>query len=119
MDAYYSDMSLDELRDLLESLHDRYNNTDFIEPDPISVPHSFAATLDREIAGFMASTIAWGNRKAIVKSAHRMMHYMDNAPADFVVNASDKELEHLRSYVHRTFNGEDFREFEETSYASA
>lgn len=104
-------MSLDELRDLLESLHDRYNNTDFIEPDPISVPHSFSATIDREIAGFMASTIAWGNRKAIVKSAHRMMHYMDNTPADFVLNASDKELEHLRSYVHRTFNGEDFREF--------
>ena len=111
MDAYYSDMSHDELRDLLESLHDRYNNTDFIEPDPISVPHSFSATLDREIAGFMASTIAWGNRKAIVQSAHRMMHYMDNAPAEFVVGASDGELMRLSSYVHRTFNGEDFREF--------
>ena len=111
MDVFCRDMSLDELRDLLESLHDRYNNTDFIEPDPISVPHSFSATIDREIAGFMASTIAWGNRKAIVKSAHRMMLYMDNTPADFVLNASDRELEHLRSYVHRTFNGEDFREF--------
>ena len=111
MDAYYSDMALDELRDLLESLHDRYNNTDFIEPDPISVPHSFTSTLDREIAGFMASTIAWGNRKAIVKSAHRMMQYMDNAPGDYVLNASEAELQHLRSYVHRTFNGEDFREF--------
>lgn len=111
MDALCSDMSREELRDLLESLHDRYNNTAFIEPDPISVPHSFSSTLDREIAGFMASTIAWGNRKAIVKSAHRMMQYMDNAPAEFVVGASDGELEHLRSYVHRTFNGEDFRDF--------
>lgn len=111
MDVLCSDMSRAELRDMLESLHDRYNNTSFIEPDPISVPHSFSSTLDREIAGFMASTIAWGNRKAIVKSAHRMMQYMDNSPAEFVVNASDKELDHLRSYVHRTFNGDDFRDF--------
>ncbi|MBQ5595403.1 MAG: TIGR02757 family protein, partial [Alistipes sp.] len=61
--------------------------------------------------GLLASTIAWGNRKAIVKSAHRMMRYMDNAPYDFVVNASEEELQSLISYVHRTFNGEDFRDF--------
>ena len=111
MDVLNSDLSREELRDLLESLHDRYNNTAFIEPDPISVPHSFEGRVDREIAGFMASTIAWGNRKAIVSSAHRMMRYMDNAPEDFVRNASEADLDHLRSYVHRTFNGEDFRDF--------
>lgn len=111
MDVLSSELSREELRELLEVLHDRYNNPSFIEPDPISVPHSFSSTLDREIAGFMASTIAWGNRKAIVKSAHRMMHYMDNSPHDFVLNASDSELNHLRSYVHRTFNGDDFRDF--------
>ena len=111
MDLLNNDMSREELRDLLETLHDRYNRESFIEPDPISVPHSFSAPRDQEIAGFMASTIAWGNRKAIVSSSHRMMRYMDNAPYDFVVNSSDAELNHLRSYVHRTFNGEDFRDF--------
>ena len=101
----------EELRDLLESLHDRFNCEDFIEADPISVPHSFSGTEDREVAGLLAATIAWGNRKAIVKSAHRMMRYMDNAPYDFVVNASERELATLQSYVHRTFNGEDFKDF--------
>ena len=104
-------MTHEQMYDLLEELHNRYNNEEFIEADPISVPHSFTATGDREIAGLMASTIAWGNRKAIVKSAHRMMRYMDNAPYDFVVNASELELKQLDSYVHRTFNGEDFRDF--------
>ena len=94
MDASF-DMPREELRALLEELHDKYNTPDFIEADPISVPHSFSAPLDREVAGFLAATIAWGNRKAIVKSAHRMMRFMDNAPADFVLNASDAELEHL------------------------
>lgn len=111
MERFYVDSSHEEMFELLERLHDRYNNPDFIEADPISVPHSFTATLDREIAGFMAATIAWGNRRAIVQSSHRMMRYMDFAPADFVLNASESDLEHLRSFVHRTFNGGDFRDF--------
>ena len=56
----------------------------------------------------MAATIAWGNRKAIVKSAGRMMDYLDGRPYDFVVGASEGELKALERYVHRTFNGEDF-----------
>ena len=96
---------------MLEHLYDKYNRPEFIEPDPISVPHAFEGREDREIAGFLAATIAWGNRKAIVRSARRMVEYMDNAPADFVRNASDAELARLQSYVHRTFNGGDFRDF--------
>ena len=111
MERYYNDMSHEEMYELLESLHDKFNNESFIEADPISVPHSFTRVEDREIAGFLAATIAWGNRRAIVQSAHRMMRYMDNAPYDFVVNASDDEIATLGSYVHRTFNGGDFQDF--------
>ena len=109
--ATFSDMSREEMRDLLERLHDRYNNESFIEADHISVPHSFTSTVDREVAGFLAATIAWGNRRAIVQSAHRMMRYMDNAPDDFVRNATQSDMEYLRTYVHRTFNGVDFQDF--------
>ena len=109
--ATFCEMSREEMRELLEQLHDRYNNESFIEADPISVPHSFTNPVDREIAGFLAATIAWGNRRAIVKSAHRMMRYMDNAPEDFVRNATEGDMEYLRSYVHRTFNGVDFQDF--------
>lgn len=107
----YSELDRGQLAALLEHLHDKYNNPDFIESDPISVPHTFSSRDDREVAGFLAATIAWGNRKAIVKSAHRMMHYMDDAPADFVRGASDAELACLQSYVHRTFNGGDLIDF--------
>ncbi|WP_418982979.1 TIGR02757 family protein [Alistipes sp.] len=100
-----------ELRELLERLYDRYNRPEFIPDDPISVPHRYSATADREIAGFFAATIAWGNRKAIVRSGHRMMRCMDDAPADFVRNASERELAALDGFVHRTFNGQDLRDF--------
>ncbi len=100
-----------DVAELLEELYSRFNTPEFIAEDPISIPHMYSSREDREIAGFMSATIAWGNRKAIVKSARRMMEYMDDAPSEFVLNASDSELKCLESYVHRTFNGLDFRDF--------
>lgn len=104
-----SDIS--EIKELLDRLHDKYNTPDFIEHDPISIPHMFSGRGDREVGGFLAATIAWGNRKAIVKSARRMMEFMDGAPYDFTLNASAGELHRLEKYVHRTFNGGDFISF--------
>lgn len=99
------------LRELLERLYDKYDRTEFIGEDPISVPHRYSDRADREIAGFFAATIAWGNRKAIVRNGHRLMRCMDDAPADFVRNASERELAQLATFVHRTFNGGDLRDF--------
>lgn len=96
---------------MLERLYDEYNRPEFIPDDPISVPHRYAAREDREIAGFFAATIAWGNRKSIVRSGHRLMRCMDDAPADFVRNASQRELASLDGFVHRTFNSADLRDF--------
>lgn len=100
-----------EIRELLERLYDRYDRPEFIECDPIAVPHRYTDPADREIAGFLAATIAWGNRKTIVRNGHRMMHCMDDAPADFVRHASERELATLDRFVHRTFNGGDLRDF--------
>ena len=101
----------EETRDLLERLHDRYNSPDFIADDPISIPHRYTTRGDIETSGFLASTIAWGNRKAIVKNARRMMEHMDDSPHDFIVNASEGELARLDTFVHRTFNGGDLMTF--------
>jgi uncharacterized protein (TIGR02757 family) len=113
--------SSDSLAKLLDQLHDRYNTQAFVADDPISIPHRFfevgigaapqPRAKDIEIAGFLAATIAWGNRKAIVRSAGRMIDMLDNTPHDFVMNASERDLAGVTSYVHRTFNGEDFRSF--------
>lgn len=104
-------METNELKELLDTLHYKYNTPEFIENDPISIPHMFSGREDREISGFLAATIAWGNRKAIVKSAHRMVDFMDGRPYDFTMNSSQAELDTLERFVHRTFNGGDFKEF--------
>lgn len=93
----------EELRELLERLADRYNRPEFIDDDPISVPHRFTGRHDREIAGLLAATIAWGNRPTIVRNGHRMMHLMDDAPADFVRNASERELAGLGAFFEARY----------------
>lgn len=100
-------MGIQESIEILEHYHDKYNNPSFIDDDPISIPHTFNKPEDIEISGFLVATIAWGNRKAIIKSAKNMMTLMDNCPAEFIRYASDNELEQLRSFVYRTFNGND------------
>lgn len=101
-------MTTDELKELLEALYEKYNSPAFIADDPISVPHRFSSRQDIEIAGFLSATIAWGNRRSIVRNADRMVELMDNAPYDFIVNYTEGDLSRLSSFVHRTFNGIDF-----------
>lgn len=103
--------NLAQLKDFLEQLHDEYNREEFIEDDPISVPHRYTDRKDREIAGFLSATIAWGNRKSIVKNGHRMMLLMDDSPSDFVREATEREMAPLLKFVHRTFNGADLCDF--------
>ncbi|AOW11335.1 TIGR02757 family protein [Flavobacterium gilvum] len=104
-------MSENELKDFLDSKVLQYNTIDFVEPDPISVPHRYSLKEDVEIAGFLASTIAWGNRKMITKNGHRMMDLLGNSPYDFVMSHDEYQLERLEGFVHRTFNSEDFKYF--------
>ena len=104
-------MTNTDLKELLDALHDKYNSPDFIADDPISVPHRYTDRADREIAGFLAATIAWGSRPMIVRNGLRMMHFLDDAPHDFVRNASERELAKLSGFVHRTFNGGDLIQF--------
>lgn len=102
------EMNKTELKSFLDEKVALYNNTDFIESDPVQIPHLFTQKEDIEIAGFLSASIAWGNRKMIIKNSHKMMDSMGNSPYDFVMSHHETDLERLESFVHRTFNGQDF-----------
>lgn len=99
--------SLDSLRRFLDERVARYNNRGFIESDPVSIPHRFALREDIEIAGFLAATLAWGQRATIVRKCTELLRYMDDAPYAFVMNHSEEDLRPLVNFKHRTFNGID------------
>jgi uncharacterized protein (TIGR02757 family) len=100
-----------ELIEFLNAKVMQYNNPDFIESDPIQIPHQFSIKEDIEISGFLTATIAWGNRKSIINNANRLMNLLDQSPFDFVMNHDERDLEKLMPFVHRTFNGYDCIEF--------
>ena len=91
-------MNSDELKSFLDEKVIQYNTRDFIDSDPVQIPHLFSQKEDIEIAGFLAATIAWGNRKMIIKNAHRMMELMGNSPYDFVHSHQEKDLKDLESF---------------------
>lgn len=104
-------MKQSELKDFLDEKVELYNNPKFIDSDPIQIPHLFSLKEDIEIAGFLAATISWGNRKMIIQNSHKMMQLMGNSPFDFVMSHDDSQLEKFDDFVHRTFNGGDFFTF--------
>lgn len=95
------------LKEFLDEKVRLYNNPSFIESDPIQIPHLFSKKEDIEIAGFLAATISWGNRKSIIKNCHQLMGLMGNSPYDFVMDFSEENSESLSHFVHRTFNSDD------------
>ncbi len=104
-------MTNTELKEFLDVKVIQYNNPKFIESDPIQIPHQFSIKEDIEIAAFLTATIAWGNRKMIIKNAKSMMELLGNSPYDFVINHKEHHLEKLEVFVHRTFNNIDLAYF--------
>ncbi len=102
---------LNDLKELLDAAYARFAVPDFIADDPIQVPRAFHQRADAEVAGLLTATIAWGQRKTIIANAWKLVRLMDETPHDFVMNASTAELKRLDSFVHRTFNGTDARQF--------
>lgn len=93
-----------DLKRFLEEKVSLYNRPDFIENDPISVPHRFAKKQDIEISGFFAATLAWGQRKTIINKSLELMAMMDNCPHDFLCHHTLSDLKPFLKFKHRTFN---------------
>jgi len=101
----------EEIKNLLDEKYNEFNNHRFIQTDPIQIPHRFSQKENIEISAFLTSIIAWGKRKMIINNANKMMNLLDNNPIDFILNASQNEIENLPDFKHRTFNEIDFKFF--------
>ncbi len=102
-------MDLNELKSFLDEKVQQYNAPSFIETDPISLPKLFSKKEDIEIAGFIAATISWGQRKAIIKAGHQILDWLQHEPHEFILNGDFDSIPD--SSVYRTFNGLDLRYF--------
>ncbi len=92
------------LKDFLDQKVDQFNRPNFIENDPISIPHRFKKKQDIEIAGLFAAVLAWGQRKTIMRKCGELMEMMGNEPYRFITQHSENDLRSLSGFKHRTFN---------------
>lgn len=99
--------SFESLKSFLDEKVALFNGEDFIATDPIQIPKHFTQKEDIEIAAFLISTLAWGNRRSIIKSGHKLLEIMGNQPYEYVMNYQEK----AHSFVHRTFNSDDLNAF--------
>ncbi|MFT7344364.1 MAG: hypothetical protein ACI9XP_000948 [Lentimonas sp.] len=106
----FNGLSFEELKNFLDEKALSYNNPDFITEDPIGLVRRFEDTKDREIMGLITATIAWGNRKSILKSGEKLIQLFGFSPYEFVQNYSPKQSKNL-NFVHRTFQSEDLDYF--------
>lgn len=104
-------MKQSELKAFLDEKYAAYHRPEFIENDPILIPHLFTKKQDIEIAGFFAATFAWGQRKTIINKCRELMEIMDMAPHDFILGHQPEDLKPFANFKHRTFNSIDFNHF--------
>ena len=100
-------MTFLELKEFLDEKAEFYQQKEFIQTDPIIIPHEYDNKLDIEISGFLISVISWGNRKSIINSGYKIINLLEYSPYDFIMNHSDQDLKRIKGSIHRTFNSED------------
>ena len=88
----------------MDIMVEKYNQPNFIEKDPISIPRIFTQKQDIEIMGLWASMLAWGQRITIINKCKELIDLMDGSPYQFVTQHSEKDLKRFENFKHRTFN---------------
>lgn len=99
--------AIEDLKGFLDQKVAQFNRPDFIEFDPISIPHSYKKKQDIEVAGLIAAVLAWGQRVTIINKSKDFLGRMDNSPHDFLRNHKPADLKRFKNFKHRTFNDTD------------
>ncbi|MGM0575334.1 MAG: TIGR02757 family protein [Myxococcota bacterium] len=70
-----------DLAPFLEDAYARYADPRHLPSDPLSVPWRYEDPRDRELVGFVAAGLAFGNVKAILRSVDRALAPLGDRPA--------------------------------------
>jgi len=96
------------LRETLEGLYAVYNRPEWISPDPLECVLPFRDPHDREIAALVASGLAYGRVRQIVKSVRFVLERLGASPRATIERSSRSTLERdFSSFRHRFTNGTD------------
>ena len=90
----------------LEALHRRYDSREWVHPDPLEFLYRYEDPEDREVVGFIASSLAYGRVAQILASVGKVLDPMGESPARFLDETSPDRLASMfRAFVHRFTTG--------------
>lgn len=95
------DRKFAKIRDLLEGLYARYSLCSLIKPDPLQFVYRYRGRPDMELAGFLASALAYGRVRQIEKSLNDLFDRMGESPFEFVMNFDKRRKNRLKGFRHR------------------
>jgi uncharacterized protein (TIGR02757 family) len=100
-------MGRDALRLRLDELYRHYDHR-FVTPDPLELVRAQAGGADREVAGLVASGLAFGTVAQIKRSISAVLEALGPRPADAVAALDPKPAaSRLRGFRHRWISGRD------------
>ena len=92
---------------ILASWADKYETSEFIKHDPIMFPRQYQEKKDIEISAVLTSWIAYGNRKAIIKTARLLDDEMGGTPYMFIKNCGYNKWFNDENSFYRFFKYKD------------
>lgn len=95
-----SSTDFSEMKQFLDNRVLQYNSIDFIDSDPIQIPHLFSGKEDIEISAFLTATIAWRQRKSIINNANKLMEWMDNLSYQFLIDADNSDWKRIFEVIN-------------------
>jgi hypothetical protein len=100
-------MRREELRRRLEELYRLYDHR-FVNPDPLEFVRAQTSDADREVAGLVASGLAFGTVAQIKRSVATVLETVGPRPAEAVAALDARETAaRLRAFRHRWIDGRD------------
>ena len=95
-------------KEQLETLYAFYNSRKWVHPDPLEFLYDYGDLKDREVAGLIASSLAYGRVAQILKSVSGVLEKMGPSPYDFLMSATPSSLRCTYSdFKHRFTTGEE------------
>lgn len=94
---------------LLENLYGRLNRRDHVPPDPLQFLYAYPDRLDREVAGLVASCLAYGRVAQINRTVGAVLAEMGRHPRRYVETATVRSLRRVfGGFAYRFTTGGEF-----------
>lgn len=93
---------LEFLKHHLDTFLDNFPRERHLASDPVQFVHRYDNSIDREIAGWIASAFAYGNVKTVLRTVHTVLGYLGPSPSRTIaVFDPRRDLRLVKSFYHR------------------